>query len=104
MNLKESVSNQVAFSGGTPGGCKLLLKNLLDHGRDVFQFMQLFNEKAIQTFYYEHFGDIDLLVAEDEGDEGFVAAHADMVAGVKLALEKTLIIVEGEIKNGSNGN
>lgn len=101
MNLKESVSNQVAFNGGTPGGCKLLLTNLLDHGRDVFQFMQLFSPHTIDEFYYTHAVEIDAICAEDEE---ILPEDASMLAMTKLALEKTLIIIEGEIKNASNGN
>lgn len=97
MSLKEKVSNQVAFMGKTPGGCKLVLRNLLDDGRDVFQFMQLFNEEAIEEFYYEYAVEIDQLCAEDQE----LGQMLGMREGTKLALEKTLIIIEGEIKNGN---
>lgn len=101
MNLKESVSNQVAFSGRTPGGCKLVLHDLLDNGRDVFQFMQLFNEQDIKNFAFRHTEEITTLCAED--DE-ILPAGASLKAMTKLALEKTLIIIEGEIKNDSHSN
>lgn len=94
MTLKEHVHKQVLFAGGTPGGCKLLLKNLLDHGRDVFQFMQLFTPLDIEDFYYNHAVEIDRLCADDEGP----TANARMQELTKLALEKTLMIIEGEIK------
>ena len=96
MTLKERVHKQVLFAGGTPGGCKLVLKNLLDNGRDVFQFMQLFGQEAIVQFYYDYQEEISALFREDDGllvDEG--------VRGyVKLALEKILMLIEGEIKKG----
>jgi len=97
MHLKIVVSKQVSFMGKTPGGCKLVLHNLLDNGRDVFQFMQLFSDTAVMDFYYEHAVEIDTLCTEDgEAPEGI-----NIREGTKLALEKTLIIIEGEIKNGS---
>lgn len=95
MNLKERVSAQVTFMGKTPGGCKLVLRSLLDDGRDVFQFMQLFNEKDIELFYCKHVAEIDELCAEDEELGQLLGVRN----GTKLALEKTLIIIEGEIKN-----
>lgn len=95
MNLKESVSKRVTFMGRTPGGCKLVLHNLLDDGRDVFQFMQLFTKASIEAFYYEYVTEIDALCTEDGGYE-----EANIQEGVKLALEKTLMLIEGEIKNG----
>lgn len=101
MNLKESVSKQVAFSGRTPGGCKLVLKNLLDHGQDVFQFMQLFNEIDINNFYFAHAKEIDEICA---ADQEALPEEASIREGTKLALEKTLIIIEDEIKNDSNGS
>lgn len=96
MNLKERVSAQVTFMGKTPGGCKLVLRSLLDDGRDVFQFMQLFNTKDIDAFYDTYEDEIDMLCVEDQ--EGY--EEASERDSVKLALEKTLIIIEGEIKNG----
>jgi len=98
MDLKEAVSNQVAFTGGSPGGCKLVLRNLLDDGRDVFQFMQLFTQEAIKAFAFTHAEEIATICAEDEE---ILPSGASMQAMTKLALEKTLIIVEGEIKNDS---
>jgi len=96
MNLKERVSNQVAFIGKTPGGCKLVLRNLLDDGRDVFQFMQLFSQEAIVGFYRTHQEEIGELCREEEE----LTIDARSVRGyVKLALEKTLMLIEGEIKN-----
>lgn len=97
MNLKEAVSNQVAFTGRTPGGCKLVLRSLLNDGRDVFQFMQLFDKRAIEEFYHTYSVEIDELCAEDEE----LAEDASMQTGTKLALELVLIIIEGEIKNAS---
>ena len=96
MNLKESVSKQVTFMGKTPGGCKLVLHNLLDNGRDILQFMQLFNEKAIEAFYHKHASEIDALCAEDEE----LGQMSGVQNGTKLALEKTLMLIEGELKNG----
>lgn len=97
MSLNDVVGNQVAKMGSTPGGCKLLLHDLLDNGRDVFQFMQLFNEKAIESFYYGHAGEIDRLCAEHaELPEG-----ASIREGTKLALEKVLILIEAEMKSES---
>lgn len=98
MNLKDKVSKQVTFMGKTPGGCKLVLHNLLDNGRDIFQFMQLFTEKAIEDFYYEHAVEIDEICAEDEE----LGQLAGIRNGTKLALEKTLMIIEGELKNDNN--
>lgn len=95
MNLKERVSNQVAFMGKTPGGCKLVLRNLLDDGRDVFQFMQLFTTADIDKFYDTHEEEIDELCTEDQ--ENY--EEASEYESVKLALEKTLMLIEGEIKN-----
>lgn len=97
MSLKDVVGNQVAKMGRTPGGCKLLLRGLLDGGRDVFQFMQLFNKVDIGRFYYCHQIEIDELCAEDE-ELGQLAGTQN---GTKLALEKTLMLVEAEIKNES---
>jgi len=94
MNLKDRVGKQVAFVGKTPGGCKLVIHNLLDNGRDIFQFMQLFTKAAIEAFYYEYAIEIDLLCAEDESE-----AATNIFEYTKLALEKTLMIIEGEIKN-----
>lgn len=94
MNLKEKVSAQVASVGKTPGGCKLVIHNLLDNGRDIFQFMQLFTKEAIEDFYYKYAVEIDLLCAEDESE-----AATDTFEYTKLALEKTLMVIEGEIKN-----
>ena len=96
MDLKEAVSNQVAFTGGSPGGCKLVLRNLLDDGRDVFQFMQLFTQDAIVEFYHTHQEAIRKFCSEE--DE--LVTDASVRGYVKLALEKVLIIIEGEIKNG----
>jgi len=99
MNLKERVKAQVTFMGKTPGGCKLVLRSLLDDGRDVSQFMQLFNEKAIEEFYYEHASEIDELCAEDQD---VLPEDASMFDGTKHALEKTLMLIEHEIKNDNH--
>lgn len=99
MSLKETVRKQVNFMGRTPGGCKLVIHDLLDNGRDIFQFMQLFNEEAIEDFYYAHAAEIDEICAEDQEA---LAEEASIHNGTKLALEKTLILIEGEIKNGSH--
>ena len=84
--------------GKTPGGCKLVLHNLLDNGRDVFQFMQLFTDAAIEDFYYAYSREIDELCAEDSD---MLSGDTNVLEGTKLALEKTLVIIEGEIKNDS---
>lgn len=97
MNLKETVNSQVLFMGRTPGGCKLAIHNLLDNGRDIFQFMQLFNEEAIEEFYYDHAGDIDKLLEDDNIAIELLSMHD----GTKLALEKTLMLIEQELKNRS---
>lgn len=97
MHLKMAVSKQVKFMGKTPGGCKLVLHNLLDNGQDVFQFMQLFDEAAIAEFYDTHQEEIDKLCIEDQ--ENY--EEASEYESVKLALEKTLMLIEGEIKNGN---
>jgi len=96
MDLKESVSKQVTFMGKTPGGCKLVLRSLLDDGRDILQFMQLFTDADIATFYDTHQEEIDVLCIEDQ--ENY--EEASEYESVKLALEKTLMLIEGEIKNG----
>ena len=98
MDLKETVRNQVAFVGKTPGGCKLALRSLLDDGRDVLQFMQLFTQEAIKDFAFTHADEIATICAEDEE---ILPSGASMQAMTKLALEKTLILIEGEIKNNS---
>ena len=98
MNLKERVKAQVTFMGKTPGGCKLVLRSLLDDGRDVFQFMQLFNEADIEGFYYAYAAEIDQFCAEDEE----LGQTLGVQNGTKLALEKTLILIEGEIKNDNH--
>jgi len=100
MTLKERVHKQVQFMGKTPGGCQLAIRNLLDHGRDVFQFMQLFDESATKKFYYENREEIDTLCSEE--DE--LTAKAELTGSweyqhVKLALEKTLMLIEAEMKN-----
>lgn len=97
MDLKETVNKQVTFMGKTPGGCKLVIHDLLDNGRDIFQFMQLFDEAAIEKFYYTHAVDIDELCATDND---MLPEEVSMCEGTKHALEKTLMIIEGEIKNG----
>lgn len=98
MTLRETVRKQVDFVGKTPGGRKLILHHLLDAGRDVFQFMQLFDQAAIIAFYYQHAGAIDELCTEDQE---MLPAGAGMQECTKFALEKTLILIEGEIKNNS---
>lgn len=97
MDLKEAVSNQVAFTGRSPGGCKLILRNLLDDGRDIFQFMQLFKQEDIVEFYHTHREAICKFCSEE--DE--LVVDASVRGYVKLALEKVLIVIEGEIKNDS---
>lgn len=97
MTLKERVHEQVLFAGKTPGGCKLALHNLLDNGRDVFQFMQLFNKEDIEGFYYAYAQEIDELCA---GDVDMLSGEEiSMREGTKHALEKTLMLIEGEIKD-----
>lgn len=96
MTLKEQVHKQVLFAGGTPGGCKLTLKNLLDHGRDVFQFMQLFTPLDIEDFYYRNAVEIDRLCIDDT--DGLMV-DPNMQTLTKLALEKVLMLIEGEMKH-----
>jgi len=100
MDLKMVVNERVTFMGRTPGGCKLALHNLLDNSRDVFQFMQLFNDADIATFYDAHQEEIDALCIEDQEDY----EEASEYESVKLALEKTLMLIEGEIKNANQRN
>ena len=95
MTLREQVYKQVLFMGKTPGGCKLVLHNLLDNGRDIFQFMQLFNQEAITNFYYNYQEEIGDLLREDNA----LLIDAGVREYVKLALEKVLMLIEGEIKN-----
>lgn len=95
MTLREQVHKQVLLMGRTPGGCKLTLHNLLDNGRDVFQFMQLFKQEDIVQFYYNYQEEIGTLCTEE--DE--LVTDPSVRGYVKLALEKTLILIEGEIKN-----
>jgi len=96
MSLKETVNGRVSFVGKTPGGCLLAIHHLLDAKRDVFQFMQLFNEEAIEEFYYAYAREIDELCAEDDD---VLSEDANMEEGTKYALEKTLMVIEDEIKN-----
>lgn len=95
MTLREQVDKQVLLRGNTPGGCKLVLHNLLDNGRDIFQFMQLFNGRDIDEFYDAHEDEIDKLCTDDQEDY----EEANEYDSVRLALEKTLMLIEGEIKN-----
>lgn len=95
MLLKEQVRNQVLFAGSTPGGCRLTLKNLLDHGRDVFQFMQLFTPLDVEDFYYNHAVEIDQFCADDD----VLADNPGMAQLTKFALEKVLMLIEGEMTN-----
>lgn len=95
MTLRERVHKQVLFVGRTPGGCKLVLHDLLDNGRDILQFMQLFKQEDVVQFYYNHQEAIGALCAEEEE----LVVDASVQGYVKLALEKTLILIEGEIKN-----
>lgn len=103
MKLKEQVGNQVAFVGKSPGGCKLVLKDLLDGGRDVLQFMQLFSEQTIEHFYAEHQEEIQGLYAENpellDGTISDERVGTGLRATTRLALEKTLIVIENELKN-----
>lgn len=96
MTLREKVQKQVTFMGRTPGGCRLVLHDLLDNGRDVFQFMQLFTEDEVEVFYYIHAKEIDTLCTEDEV-EG-LAAETTIHGDTKLALEKILMLIEGDMK------
>lgn len=100
MNLKESVSKQLAFSGRTPGGCKLVIHNLLDNGQNIFQFMQLFNEKDIEAFYHEHAEEIDEICAEDQE----LGQMLGICEGTKIALERTLMLIEVDVKNECNNS
>lgn len=94
MVLKEQVHKQVLFAGGTPGGCKLTLKNLLDHGRDVLQFMQLFTPEDVEDFYYKNATEIDRLCLDDDDED---TASASIQVFTKTALEKILMTIEGEM-------
>ncbi len=99
MTLTGQVEKQVQFMGKSPGGCKLLLRNLLDDGRSIFQFMQLFDERAIEECYYKNREEIDILCYEE--DE--LTAKVELTGSwehqhVKFALEKILILIESEIK------
>ena len=93
MTLLETVHERVLFNGRTPGGCQLVLNNLLDCGRDVFQFMRLFSVTDVNKFYFSHQEEIDNLCNEDE----------ELLDGLynpsytKLALEKCLMLIEQEI-------
>jgi len=98
MTLKETINNQLIFAGRTPGGCCLVLKNLLDCGRDIHQFMQLFTAPDIEAFYQLHQDEIDDLCSEDEE----LMTDASVYGYTKLALEKTLMLIEAEMKNGGN--
>jgi len=99
MTLKEQVRTQVQFMGKTPGGQKLVLCGLLNDGRDIFQFMQLFSESAIKKFYHENREEVDRLCSEE--DE--MTAAAELTGAweqdhLKLAFEKILMVIESEIK------
>lgn len=94
-NLKAGVRAQVIFMGRTPGGCRLVIHGLLDEGRDIFHFMQLFDEDAMRTFYKKFKDEIHRICAEDE----FMCGCAGWCELTKGALERTLMLIEDEIKN-----
>ena len=100
MTLNEVVQKQVIARGNTLGGQRLAICNLLDHGQDIFQFMQLFTAKAIESFYYGFAAEIDTLCAEDE----ILPTDAGICEYTKLAVEKTLMLIEGELKNANNNS
>lgn len=100
MTLREQVQKQLQFMGKTPGGCKLTLCNLLDHQRDVFQFMQLFDTRAIDECYYKYRSEIDTICSEDDA----LVAEAELTGDwerdhLKCALERMLMLIEKELKD-----
>ncbi len=94
MRLKMVVNKQVMLMGKTPGSRKLILHNLLDNGRDICQFMQLFDNTAVETFYDEHAGEIDEMCTEDVD---LLPTGVSIADQVRHALEKTLMLIEHEI-------
>lgn len=100
MNLLEEVRERVLFNGRTPGGCQLVLNNLLDYNRDVFQFIQLFTARDINMFYLKHQVEIDEL---GEEDQELLTEPPGVQTWVKLALEKCLMQVETEINVSCEG-
>ncbi len=106
MTLTGQVEKQVQFMGKSPGGCKLLLRSLLDDGRSIFQFMQLFDERAIKEFYYKNREEIDTLCSEEDELTAPVVKIEPKVEltgsweyqHAKFALEKILMLIESEIK------
>ncbi|KKN52386.1 hypothetical protein LCGC14_0613030 [marine sediment metagenome] len=94
MTLLEAVRKRVNLNGHTMGGRLLAIKNILDHSRDVFQFMQLFNEADIGMFYESYGGEINKMYIE----EVELVENNSLRAVTKLALEKTLMLIEVELK------
>lgn len=99
MSLSKRVHEQIVFMGKTPGGCKLVLCNLLDHQRDIFQFMQLFTAQAIKECYYKYRKEVDGICSEDD----VLVAEAELTGAwerdhLKCALERILMLIEKELK------
>ncbi|GAG33108.1 unnamed protein product, partial [marine sediment metagenome] len=59
------------------------------------QFMQLFDSSAIVAFYHEYGTEIEKLCAEDQET---LEIEGSMEECTKHALEKVLMLIEGELK------
>lgn len=94
MSLQDAVQARVDYVGRSPAGRKFILLDLLDYGRDVHEFMQLFRKEDIEAFYRKHQSEIDALYEED-----MVLLPDPSASGrIKLAVEKTLMIIEAEME------
>lgn len=96
MLLTGIVRKQLWARGQTPGARNLVLNLLLDQGQDIFQFMHLFSCRDVNNFYLKYQNEIDSLCEEDELFKPF--EEVEIPSYVKLALEKTLMLIEQELK------
>lgn len=96
--FKEVVRKQVVFTGRTPGGCRLILRSILNDGRDVFQFMQLFRNDDVDKFFRRYAVEINNICTAD----GFLADDVNWCELTKAALERVLMLIEVEMKNVHN--